>query len=226
MRSAPVHQARRLLALAAILAAGPAFADLELAELGVFYVGGARVSDPAIGASGQSEWAGQAQVQHLKPHVQTHSVPIVMQAGLGLASTIWLTTPDGREGWAQEFARSGFEVYVYDWVDSDPSTLSSIPFRRVEEGGTDLPGVSKWGTNIWSRWGFGPSTGTPHPGVKFPVADIDQFYASYPMRVSGSGSSGAQRRRRSHRAPGRDRSGDPDAPLRRRAGSLRRRAAT
>jgi len=37
--------------------------------------------------------------------------------GAGLSSSIYLGTPDGREGWAQYFARHGHPVYAVDLPD-------------------------------------------------------------------------------------------------------------
>jgi pimeloyl-ACP methyl ester carboxylesterase len=41
--------------------------------------------------------------------------PIVLVHGGGFTGSCYLTTPDGRPGWAYDFARQGYEVFVPDW---------------------------------------------------------------------------------------------------------------
>src|SRR3954451_7913040 len=42
-------------------------------------------------------------------------LPVVMVHGACHTGTCYLSTPDGREGWAGLFVRSGRDVYVIDW---------------------------------------------------------------------------------------------------------------
>ena len=44
-----------------------------------------------------------------------HRVPIVFVHGGAHTGSAWTTTPDGRPGWAFDFASRGWEVYVIDW---------------------------------------------------------------------------------------------------------------
>jgi len=48
------------------------------------------------------------------PQKQTHPYPIVMVHGGTRSGTTFTGTPDGRESWAQYFARRGYAVYVVD----------------------------------------------------------------------------------------------------------------
>ena len=41
--------------------------------------------------------------------------PIVMLHGGFHNGSAYLSTPDGRDGWADEFARRGHDVFVMDW---------------------------------------------------------------------------------------------------------------
>jgi pimeloyl-ACP methyl ester carboxylesterase len=50
------------------------------------------------------------------PQRQTHPDPIVMVHGGTRSGTTFTGTPDGRESWAQYFARRGYAVYVVDQV--------------------------------------------------------------------------------------------------------------
>jgi hypothetical protein len=49
------------------------------------------------------------------------------------------------------------------------------------------PTYAYWSTNstnknTWSSWGFGDTTDSPYPEVRFPVAQIDQLEKHYPLR--------------------------------------------
>jgi len=57
---------------------------------------------------------GQMYVEMRIPQNQTHPYPIVMLHGGTRSGTTFTGTPDGREGWAQYFARRGYAVYVVD----------------------------------------------------------------------------------------------------------------
>jgi pimeloyl-ACP methyl ester carboxylesterase len=59
---------------------------------------------------------GQAYVQYQIPQRQTHPYPIVMVHGGSQTGSGWISTPDGREGWATYFLRHGYAVYVVDQV--------------------------------------------------------------------------------------------------------------
>ena len=56
--------------------------------------------------------------------------PLVMVHGAGHTGSCYLQTPDGREAWAQYFARRGYDVYVIDWPGTgrsgrmDPAALT------------------------------------------------------------------------------------------------------
>jgi pimeloyl-ACP methyl ester carboxylesterase len=82
---------------------------LNLARDGFFYVGGKPTS---IG--GKTFIAGQMYVEYRIPAKQTHPYPIVFVHGGTRSGANWTGTSDGREGWAQYFARRGYAVYVVD----------------------------------------------------------------------------------------------------------------
>lgn len=52
---------------------------------------------------------------HVKAETNAGKWPIVMLHGGFHNGSAYLSTPDGRDGWADEFARRGHNVYVMDW---------------------------------------------------------------------------------------------------------------
>lgn len=102
------------LAGAAMLATGADAEDapqppLSIASQGVFYAGGAYSQSK----DGQI-MTGQMFVQYQIPAEKTHPYPIVMIHGGGQTGSNFLSTPDGRPGWADYFLRQGYAVYVVD----------------------------------------------------------------------------------------------------------------
>ena len=169
-----------LAALTCLVVTGSACTQepLTLRDMGMFHVGG-EVRDTA----GFEQHVGQALVHYLVPETDRPGPPVVMYPGLGLSSYIYLSTPDGREGWAQAFARRGFSAYVYDPVNTGPSGFAVGPFRSADE---PAPGVNTWSIGqVWRRWGFGDAPGEPYADARFPTDHMDQFYASWPPRVGG-----------------------------------------
>jgi pimeloyl-ACP methyl ester carboxylesterase len=84
---------------------------LAIARQGNFYVGGKYVEK-----NGDMPMVGQAYVQFQIPAHQTHPYPIVMVHGGSQTGSGWISTPDGRDGWAIYFLRRGYAVYVVDQV--------------------------------------------------------------------------------------------------------------
>jgi pimeloyl-ACP methyl ester carboxylesterase len=84
---------------------------LTLAKQGNFYIGGKYVE-----SNGDMPMVGQAFVQYQIPQRQTHRYPIVMVHGGSQTGSGWISTPDGRDGWATYFLRRGYAVYVVDQV--------------------------------------------------------------------------------------------------------------
>ncbi len=95
----------------ASMAAGAADEPLMIAKQGNFYVGGKYVE-----SSGDTPMVGQTFVEYQIPQRQSHPYPIVMVHGGGQTGSGWISTPDGREGWAQYFLRRGYAIYIVDQV--------------------------------------------------------------------------------------------------------------
>src|SRR5258705_4384191 len=86
-------------------------APLSIASQGNFYIGGRYVE-----SNGDLPMVGQAYVQFQIPQNRQHLYPIVMVHGGSQTGSGWISTPDGREGWATHFVRRGYAVYVVDQV--------------------------------------------------------------------------------------------------------------
>jgi len=82
----------------------------------------------------------QMYVEELKPAAVTRPNPIVFWPGMCQSGTSWLTTPDGRPGWASYFLGQGFVVYLVDppergrsaWVP-DSSTVINVNSEYAEQ---------------------------------------------------------------------------------------------
>ena len=83
---------------------------LELAEQGVFFVGGA-YNDPI----NPTFMSGQMYVRYQIPKQRKKGAyPVVLVHGGGQLGTSFTGTPDDRSGWADYLLRRGFPVYVVD----------------------------------------------------------------------------------------------------------------
>ena len=89
-----------LLIASAANAAAPL--GLEIADQGYVFAGGNYVD----GADGKYI-AGQAYVEYQIPKNRTRPYPVVMIHGGGQTASNFLSTPDGRRGWADENVRCG-----------------------------------------------------------------------------------------------------------------------
>jgi len=139
-----------------------------------------------------SVYVENALVHSILPRGKRHGVPVIMVPGLNLSSYIFVTTPDGREGWAQMFAKDGYDVHVINDPRFDFATggFSVAPFTVPAEGMPPADPSSKqgWQRDIWRRWGFGESQGSPYPDARFPTDHFATFATNYPY-VGSSGTS-------------------------------------
>ncbi len=164
---------------ATILRAG-AKKPLVLAEDSYFFAGGRYVK-----AADGEIMTGQMYVHAMVPAQVTQRYPIVMIHGMGQSGSNFEGTPDGREGWAQDFVRGGYAVYVVDQPargrsahhpDQDGPTARNIfgnaagMVRRftAPENFNDYPQAK-----LHTQWpGKGPGKGQPGDPV------FDQFFAT------------------------------------------------
>jgi pimeloyl-ACP methyl ester carboxylesterase len=137
----------------------------------VFFVGGRYVGEPD-----KVVMQGAMYVEHLKPRILSQKFPLVMISGTAQTAVNWMTTPDGREGWAQYFVEQGYEVYLVDqpargrsaWHPGIDGELRNFPVQVVENLFTGAEG--DWPqSKLHTQW--------PGSGHKGDVA-FDQFYSS------------------------------------------------
>jgi pimeloyl-ACP methyl ester carboxylesterase len=98
---------------------------LTISKQGNFYIGGKYVE-----SNGDMPMVGQAFVEYQIPQRQTHPYPIVMIHGGGQTGSGWISTPDGRDGWAIYFLRRGYAVYVVDQVARGRSAYIADVYGR------------------------------------------------------------------------------------------------
>lgn len=181
----------RSAAVAVALAASVATAEIELAQFGVFYVNGQRVESPysdnrdaAFPTADRTTVREQAKVTFLIPRRIT-GAPIVLVPGYGLGSSIYLTTPDRREGWAQHLARAGHPIYVVDLpnrgssglnIDSINGCLHGDPAFPCHQPEASLGRISL--EQPWNTWGLGPRFGELYPESRFPALPLETHYVA------------------------------------------------
>jgi pimeloyl-ACP methyl ester carboxylesterase len=99
-----------------VAAASPAasirtFSTADIGRQGHFYVGGHYVGEP-----GKETMDGAMYVEVWVPKSIRHPYPVVlMTGGGGQGAYALLQTPDGRPGWAYDFVRQGYTVYMMDY---------------------------------------------------------------------------------------------------------------
>ncbi len=160
-----------------MLSSGAVSAQRAPATRDFFYVGGKYAGD----GSG-AVMAGQMYVEVLKPARVTRRYPLVFFHGAGQTATNWISTPDGRPGWADYFLNQGYVVYLVDqpargrsaWRSSVNGRLQDVPVGTVEERFTAPEKFGKWPqAKLHTEW---PGDGDRKGLRGDPV--FDQFYAS------------------------------------------------
>ena len=153
---------------------------LVIAEQGFFFVGGRYV--PV--AKDDYIMADQMYVHYQIPHEKKHPYPIIMIHGGGQTANNFESTPDGREGWATNFLRAGFAVYLVDQPGRARSPYQPEVYGPLANGSRAKAGVEQRFTapkqqNLYPQARL--HTQWPGSGTKGDPA-FDQFFAS---QVSG-----------------------------------------
>ncbi len=141
-----------------------------------FFVGGRYV-----GAPGAQVMQGQMYVETLTPAHPRHACPLVFIHGSGQTAMNWLSTPDGRPGWAEYFAGQGWQVVLIEqpargrsaWQPQFDGEMKTFPVHIVEALFTAGSEGNRWPqATLHTQWPGGEHKG--HPGD----LAFDQFYAS------------------------------------------------
>lgn len=160
------------MALLAPLAANAA-EPIVIAEQGNFYIGGRYVED-----NGDMPMIGQMYVQYQIPFERTHELPIVMVHGGSQTGSGYISTPDGREGWATWFLRRGYAVYVVDQSARGRSAYIESVFGEARRQ-TRQYAIERFAAP--ERFGAYPQaeTHTQWPGTAEPGDPVfDNYFAS------------------------------------------------
>ena len=112
---------------------------MVLADEGSFFVRGHNERSEFADLRGPTPVAGtirtgQMYVQFRIP-VKSNGVPVVMVHGANHSGVTYETTPDGREGWAKYFVRTGFPAYVVDQAGRGRSGFNPTGINRAKAKG-------------------------------------------------------------------------------------------
>jgi pimeloyl-ACP methyl ester carboxylesterase len=127
-------------------------------------------------------------VEALVPERIEHPLPLVLIHGGGQTAMNWMTTPDGRPGWAEWLANRGWKVYLIDqptrgrsaWQPDHDTPLMAVPASVVEKFFTAPKERKSYSAaQFHTQW---PGSGR----IGDPV--FDQYYASVVPVIKLSGS--------------------------------------
>ena len=138
-----------------------------------FFVGGTY-----HGPESERVMSGQMYVEALIPERDNHAFPLVLIHGGGQTGTNWLTTPDGRPGWAEWFASRGWRVFILDrpacgrstWHADSDMPQEMISASKIEKFFTAPKDHAAWPqARLHTQWPGKGRMGDPF---------FDQYYAS------------------------------------------------
>lgn len=159
---------------------------LRLKDIGSFFING-KVVDSAMPDLSAPDQRGrivvnQMYVEYFIPAGAKPGVPVIMVHGSSHTGMTYLTTPDGREGWATWFVRQGHPVYVVDQVGRARSGWDATRVHEARrQGRADL--IPELGflritrERSFSSFHFGPAPDHWYPESRFPRAAIDDYLA-------------------------------------------------
>ncbi len=178
------------LMIAAVVPAGAAEKPL-LATTGWLYAGGHVAT-----VNGKQYMVGQMYAEYIIPAKKTHPYPVIMVHGGTMSGTNYTGTPDGREGWAQDFARAGYAVYVVDQVGKGRSAYYPDAYGPNEQ--TDMSNnqsryVAQEKFNQWpqahlhTQWPGGNTLDDPavQQLVSSQIPSIKDFHRQQELNVAG-----------------------------------------
>ena len=184
-----------LLTVAMLFTTLTAFAEeadttLNLSDIGMFSAGGT-VTEPVEGEydptqnwmdvnrPGNTAHVDHANVLYMTP-AEDNGNPIVYLHGYGQSRMGWLTTPDGRDGWAQMFLRNGHAAYLVDQPGRGEAgaatsmTTDGFLDAWAEDSKDYKPGDQAW----YTHFRIGRVVPERYEGSQFPEGEEaqDQFF--------------------------------------------------
>jgi pimeloyl-ACP methyl ester carboxylesterase len=174
-----------VLAFAGLAQAAPSKPANSVADVGDFFVGGRYTDD-------KTAMIGQAHVLYMTPAKRLHATPLVFVPGMGQTIANFLSTPDGRPGWARLFVEQGWAVYLMDQPGRGASG-----YNRDAYGPASRQDPLLLQQRFTAPEAFAPEPGKPQgwpqarlhsgwPGTGAPGDPaFDQFYASQVESAAG-----------------------------------------
>ena len=165
--------------------------ESTIARVRAFSLGGKPTPATHTGIQGDivdEVFSGQISVLAVLADSDSAKPPMVMMPGFGLAASIYLETPDGREGWAMDAVRRGHDVYLVEPAHSARAGINPDPYTAAQLGTpTETPVLFTWGReHVWKRWGLGPEYPVFFSDSRFPEADYDNVIRMYSAVDVGS----------------------------------------
>jgi pimeloyl-ACP methyl ester carboxylesterase len=146
---------------------------LEIADQGAFSVPG-----HYVGIGKDTIMVGQMFVQYQVPKNKTRPYPVVMIHGGGQTGINFLSTPDGRRGWADDFVAHGYAVYVVDQSGRGRSGFFGDAYGKTRKSTVGNAAPRFTSPEIQKLWPQAQMhTQWPGPGTQGDPA-FDEFYAT------------------------------------------------
>ena len=171
---------------------------LAIAEQGMFSSGGT-VTEPVEGEydettnwldltrSGNTAHVDHANVFYQIP-AEESGYPMVFLHGYGQSRMGWMTTPDGRDGWATSFLKRGHSVFLVDQPRrGEAGSTVSMTGDAIDAWSGDskeyLPGDQAW----YTHFRIGRVAPDRYEGSQFPEGDEaqDQFFRQMTPNTGG-----------------------------------------
>jgi len=149
----------------------PTFSTDDIGRQGHFYVGGHYVGGP-----GKETMDSAMYVETWVPKNVRHPYPIVfVTGGGGQGEYSLLMTPDGRPGWAYDFVRAGYTIYMID-----PPGQGRSAYNPEVEGKLNPPRSGPLMEEVWTG---GRSPDSEWSRQQHILEHRDQAGADWPQRT-------------------------------------------